>query len=353
MYREVYVRETAESVKNKIMCEIGKIRSDKLLMSRIYLITLATSLLVLAVAVRGPEQKGKIISDSEGNAILIERHSVKTSENYDLELAIKEAGEVMTKEIKLSLQAIRKDDGGMGLTEEPSREDLLDAAIDSAISEIEYSRNEKIRLPDHLSDGTAISWKALYKKDYSLMILIPAIYIALLVFVIRYSGEKKSAIDEMRRRSILRGLPRFCNQLFLMMNAGMILSDAFEHITNSYAKSSYGEDEGENSYFMKELASLRAKDPEYRKSSASIINEFAVQNDVKEMIRIAAILTENEKRGSDVIESLSRESRYLWDERKIVARESGKMIDTKMAYPLGILLILLIVITMAPAMLSM
>ena len=88
-------------------------------------------------------------------------------------------------------------------------------------------------------------------------------------------------------------------------------------------------------------------------TAASLLNEFAIKNDVKEMIRIATILTENEKRGSDVIESLSRESRYLWDERKIVARESGKMIDTKMAYPLGILLILLIVITMAPAMLSM
>ena len=88
-------------------------------------------------------------------------------------------------------------------------------------------------------------------------------------------------------------------------------------------------------------------------STASILNEFAVKNDVKELIRIATILTENEKRGSDVIESLSRESRYLWDERKTVARERGKMIDTKMSYPLGILLILLIIITMAPAMLSM
>ena len=47
------------------------------------------------------------------------------------------------------------------------------------------------------------------------------------------------------------------------------------------------------------------------------------------------------------------ESKYLWDERKIVARESGKMIDTKMSWPLGLLLILLIVITMAPALLSM
>ena len=67
---------------------------------------------------------------------------------------------------------------------------------------------------------------------------------------------------------------------------------------------------------------------------------------------ISDYIIENEKRGSDVIESLERESRYLWDERKTVARECGKSIDTKMSYPLGLLLILLIVITMAPALMN-
>ena len=91
----------------------------------------------------------------------------------------------------------------------------------------------------------------------------------------------------------------------------------------------------------------------HRKSTATLISEYAARHNVKEMVRIATILTENERRGSDVIESLSRESSYLWDDRKIVARESGKMIDMKMSWPLGMLLILLIVITMAPALMSM
>ena len=347
------MRELSESIKKRIKSEFERIRADKELMSRIYLITLATSLLVLAVVIRGPEQKGRIISDKEGNAVSIERYSTNVSENYDLEVAIKDE-EMITREINLNLHASGKDSSGLGLTEEPGREALLDAALDSVVSEIEYSRKEKIDLPGYLSDGTEISWKAIDKKDYSLLILIPAIYIALLVFVIRNADEKGSVKELKRRKSIIRGLPRFCNQLFLMMNAGMILSDAFEHITTAYASSTTDDNSDEyDNYFEKELTALRMKDPEHRKSSASIINEFAVRNDVKEMIRIATILTENEKRGSDVIESLSRESRYLWDERKIVARESGKMIDTKMAYPLGILLILLIVITMAPAMLSM
>ena len=83
------------------------------------------------------------------------------------------------------------------------------------------------------------------------------------------------------------------------------------------------------------------------------LNNYAGLHNAKEMLRISTILLENERRGSDVVESLSRESRFLWESRKIVAEEKGKSIDTKMAGPLAILLILLIVITMAPAMLAM
>ena len=147
----------------------------------------------------------------------------------------------------------------------------------------------------------------------------------------------------------MKGLPRFCNQLFLMMNAGMILSDAFAKICESYAR--YGEDG--MSIFERDLTQLRIINEGTRKSTASMISEYAARHNVKELVRIATILTENERRGSDVIESLSRESKYLWDERKIVARESGRMIDMKMSWPLAMLLILLIVITMAPALLSM
>jgi len=157
--------------------------------------------------------------------------------------------------------------------------------------------------------------------------------------------EDRTAAEE--RRSILRGLPRFCNQLYLMMNAGLILSDAFDTISAGYEESKTC------SLFEKDLTELREATEGHRISTAQVLNDYAVQHDVKEMIRITAILTENEKRGSDVVESLERESRYLWDERKTVARECGKAIDTKMSYPLGLLLIVLIVITMAPAMLNM
>ena len=337
-----------------IFDEIKKIRSDKEMMSRIYMITLGVALLILVLVLKGPEEKGQIVSDSEGNAVSIKRYTTEKSENYNLVAEIKKGSETIARDVNLSVQAVKNSRGADALSDETDGEAEMDMALDAAINEIEYSKSKTIRLPGELSDGSKVSWKAVGKRDYTVFFLIPLIYAGLIAFVIRAPKDRLKTETEKRKQSILKGLPRFCNQLFLMMNAGLILSDAFEKITDSYALRLCDDDvETTNDYFESELVRIRRDDPGHRSSTASLIHEFAVKNDVKEMIRIATILTENEKRGSDVIESLSRESRYLWDERKVIAREKGKMIDSKMSYPLGILLILLIVITMAPAMLAM
>jgi hypothetical protein len=337
-----------------IFDEIKRIKSDKEMMSRIYMITLGVALLILVLVLKGPEEKGQIISDSNGNAVSIKRYSTEKSESYRLVAEIKKGSETIARDVNLSIQAVKEGRGADVLSDETDSNTEMEMALDAAINDIEYSKSKTIRLPDELSDGSKVRWEAGDKKDYTIFFLIPFIYLALIIFVVRAPGDKLKTEIERKKQSILKGLPRFCNQLFLMMNAGLILSDAFEKITDSYAlRLDAADEEKENDYFESELVRIKHDDPSHRSSTASLIHEFAVSNDVKEMIRIATILTENEKRGSDVIESLSRESRYLWDERKVVAREKGKMIDSKMSYPLGILLILLIVITMAPAMLSM
>ena len=338
------MNELAEAVKTKY----SELRQDKKLMSGIYAVTLVTALLVLALVIKGPEESGKLIADDSGNVTGISRKNTDRTEKYDLSLSIEDGGEMIERDVTLTLRAGRKEREASAASGRDEKEASVEAGINSVISEVEYSEGSLIDLPETLPDGTAIRWSASGKKDNSMMLIIAAVYTGLIVLMIAGSGGRDRSADQMRK-SILRGLPRFCNQLFLMMNAGLILSDAFDTITGSYGMY----DEKELSMFEKEISALGEATDGHRRSTAEVINEYAVKHDVKELIRIASILTENEKRGSDVIDSLARESRYLWDERKTVARESGKMIDTRMAYPLGLLLILLIVITMAPALLGM
>ncbi len=318
---------------------------DKKLMSGIYAVTLITALLILALVVKGPEESGKLVADRDGNIIGINRRSLDRSERYDLSIEIEDENGPVIREVTLTMQPeqgansiAKKNDAG-------SREAELDAAVDNMISSIEYSREKKIRLPSELPDGTGIRWMGAERSTGPAMLIIPIMYVGLVILMTANSLKGDKTAEE-ERRSILRGLPRFCNQLYLMMNAGLILSDAFDTISAGY------EESRSCSRFEKDLTELREATEGHRISTAQVLNEYAVRHDVKEMIRIAAILTENEKRGSDVVESLERESRYLWDERKTVARECGKAIDTRMSYPLGMLLIVLIVITMAPALLN-
>ena len=321
---------------------------DKQFMSGLYALTLVTALLVLALVIKGPEESGTLIAGSDGHITGIRRNSLKHSERYDLILEISDAGETLQRDVTLNLQADSGTNSVNGLNEADSREAQLDAAIDNMISEIEYSKNKKIKLPDALPDGTAITWTGIAKGPGPYVVLIPLMYL-LLVALMAVGRVREQDDTAATRKDILRGLPRFCNQLFLMMNAGLILSDAFDTIADSYK--AYNEES--MTPFERDIAGLREATCGHRISTSQVINEYAVRQDVKELIRIAAILTENEKRGSDVVESLARESKYLWDERKIIAKEYSKSIDTRMSYPLGLLLILLIVITMAPALLNM
>ena len=327
------------------MSKFKELLKDKKLMSGIYAVTLVTALLILALVVKGPEESGKLVADRNGNIIGINRKSLDRSERYDLSLEIEDGAETFKRDVTLTLQAQSNANRGIGLNEE-DHEAEIDAAIDNMISSIEYSRKKKIKLPSALPDGTAVRWLGAARSGGPVLVIIPLMYMSLVVLMVANSmKEDKSASEE--RKSIMRGLPRFCNQLYLMMNAGLILSDAFDTISAGCGISK------NCSSFERDLAELRYATDEHRVSTAQVLNEYAVKHDVKEMIRIAAILTENEKRGSDVVESLERESRYLWEERKTVARECGKAIDTKMSYPLGLLLIVLIVITMAPALMNM
>ena len=329
---------------------IKYVMHDPAVMKRLYAVTLAAALFTLALTVKGPEEQGMLLTGDDGAVTGIKRHSVKSSERYDVTVTVGSGSDMTVKDVTIQLKSSSPDSATISsVSSEDARAAEIDAEIDRMLTEIEYSDGDTIDLPSSLADGTPVTWKARRQEDRTGLIFVPVLYLGLVLAVIKTGMDKQNDGESQARQEIMRGLPRFCNQLFLMMNAGMILSDAFEMICRSYAR--YGDEN--MSVFERELTELCNESDGHRVSTATVISEYASKHNVKELVRIATILTENERRGSDVIESLSRESQYLWDDRKIVARESGKMIDMKMSWPLGMLLILLIVITMAPALLSM
>ncbi len=334
----------------RFLDQVKRIIKEPGVLKNIYVITLLMALFILALVVRGPEQKGNLIKNENGEIKGIERYSLENSETYDVVLRIQNGNEVTEQEVTLVLKPYSDsgtDNAAMNGPEEISKAEQ-NSQIDGMITELEYSQEKELVLPTRLADGTAISWYSASPKHNPAILFIPIIYVILILLTIKSRMDEDVNREVVIRKEIMHDLPRFCNQMFLMMNAGMILNDAFEKICASYLE--IGDEE--RSWFQSEMINVYQNNCDHRKGVASVLTEFAAGYNVKELTRIATILAVNEKRGSDIVENLSQESKYLWDDRKLVARESGKAIDMKMSYPLGALLILLIVITMAPAMLN-
>lgn len=344
------IQQMAESkVVRWIREMLRRIRADPALLRQLYGITLVCALFLASFVIKSGLESGKYIVDGSGNVTGIQRRSLNSYEEYHLRVRIQGKDEVLEKEVIISKRSLKEMEESRNAGKKDRRKEVKqnrEMELGRILSDIEASVGKKIEFPSELSDGSPITWqKGDPGRSEELTILGMYCLLVGMALYSRLAPRKKKKGDD----GLLRGLPRFVNQLVMMLYAGVILSDAFDRICQSYSMIPAEA----RSDFENEMVELYRGHRDHRVSTAMLLNHFAGMHNVKEMLRISTILLENERRGSDVVESLSRESRFLWEERKIVAAEKGKAIDTKMAGPLGLLLILLIVVTMAPAILVM
>lgn len=326
---------------------IDEIKNCEELRKKLLLLSIITALFICILILKPSENNIKYIVGKSGNLLGIERIKTDKNEALQIKLSIKKDGKTSNRTVIIKKQAANKT-AQNNKTKKENKELEREAEINGIITDIELSDKRIIRFPSKLSDGSMLIWERKRKNSASYLYML-FFFVLISFLLIKASIDSKNNEQNKHREEILRALPRFTNQLLLMMNAGMILSDAFERIVKNYRAMN----ETERGFFENELIVLNEINHDHRVSTASLLNEWANATNVKELMRISTILTENERRGSNIIDNLSRESKYLWDDRKIIARENGKLIDTKMSYPMGLLLIVLIVITMAPAMMNL
>ena len=149
-----------------------------------------------------------------------------------------------------------------------------------------------------------------------------------------------------RQRSVRKQLPVFVNELVLLMGAGLVLSRAFEAAVESAG-------EGTSDYFY---SGLRRICHSIRNTNAVMHEElrnFSKESGVSEFMRISSIISDNINKGSELTEKLEREMDSLWNARRLHAEQRGRLAETKMTIPLAVFLCVLIIITVAPAMMQL
>lgn len=164
--------------------------------------------------------------------------------------------------------------------------------------------------------------------------------------ILKFEMRKKL---ELKRKELVLALPSFINQLILFLNSGMVLSEAMGSIASNYERT------GRNKVnaFAKEYCEVFVEAVNTGRSIIVVFSEYCKKSQVKELSRIGGILMDGDKRGIDLLEKLREEAKVLWEQRKQIVLENIRLADSKMSFPLALLLIALIIISAAPAMMQM
>ncbi len=203
-----------------------------------------------------------------------------------------------------------------------------------------------IVLPKNLENIGQLTWEIKSNSSQIFIILLVGILCFLMVYRGRYSTLKTDY--EAAILSVKKDMPEFINRMVLLLNAGLVLSSAFE-------KACEGKDgKGDSpSYFYMEMNNIKTEMSETQISFIAAFNNFAEKTGSKEARRIARILKDSQEKGVSPVETLEKEGTILWFYRKKEVEEAGRVAEVKMTFPLVILLLVVVLITVAPAMMDM
>ena len=226
--------------------------------------------------------------------------------------------------------------------EEELKRDMRQAA--SAVGRRENLYGDRALLPEKLSDGTVLSWKAPVNRKYLIFLLGAPIYL-IWIWIDRREKEKKRR--EEIEEQVLRALPDFTDRVVLLTGSGLIFDDALHRIAESYRVIPRG------NYFADMISEAVSDGEKTRRDLSALLSDRAAELNIREFSRITGIIEKNRKSGVDLRSELSREAELLWDARRKRAEIQGNRMEIKLSFPLALLLVVLIFITGAPAILQM
>lgn len=158
-----------------------------------------------------------------------------------------------------------------------------------------------------------------------------------------FGGTLELKDDELR--SIEKEIPNMSLQLSLYLDAGLVVSMAFDELITANR---------DNDLALYKV--LRALDKECREKNLPLINElfiFAQKIKSKSLMRFTSLVLDNKNKGNALADKLDKERSQLQNSRLNNAKAKAKEAETKLCFPLMLLLISLIIICSAPALMQM
>ena len=201
---------------------------------------------------------------------------------------------------------------------------------------------QSLVLPERSPGGAELKWSVPGKAFPTEMIAL-FLLASLAIFFSRHDSLEKRL--RRAKEDFEREIPEMNLQLTLLLNAGLVVTAAFDELIDMNRDS-------ENPLY-RALGRLRERSLESNSSFVRELYVYASKTGIREFIRFANLVMDGSERGSELAEKLERERQQEWGGRLNAAKARAKEAETKLCLPLMILLIVLVVICVAPAMMEM
>ncbi|MGE5473678.1 MAG: type II secretion system F family protein [Ignavibacteriales bacterium] len=165
--------------------------------------------------------------------------------------------------------------------------------------------------------------------------------------VLSFYLPDKELKEKIKRRHLQMQIdfPEFLNKLALLVNAGMTVSGAIEKISTDARNT--GVSEKRILYCELEKTSIEIR---LGKSEVKAYEDFAKRCRLPEITRFTSILIQNLKKGnSELVAILRLQSAECWYARKNTARILGEEAETKLLFPMMLMLLAILIIVIAPS----
>jgi len=162
----------------------------------------------------------------------------------------------------------------------------------------------------------------------------------------RFSEVEKQR--ERKRKALAEEVPMLMDQLILMMNAGLILSEALEMTAFTAERQEVDTDS-----LFSDLRFLCRRAEETKRPVTVLLHEYATETGCTELVRFSTMLLDHVDRGSaSLIQQLKMERSYAmetqWKQREGKCRE----MEVRLSGPLLLLLSVILLVTIGPVMIG-
>ncbi len=292
--------------------------------------------------------------ESGGNVYIVRPGENEKSGHLVLHAEVSDGSRIIEKKMNVTMEPYEKENGKAEKESEEDDNDLqnsreaVEMELRGVISELNSDTTaKKVKLPGSLASGEKITWEVEKKSDSNcIAILAITAVTAFCIYKKRFSPlEKQRKADQ---ESVMRQLPEFVNRLVLLLNAGLVLTSAFEKaVEESFTE------ESSDDYFYGKLREIYVMCSAANASMHVEFRKMAKESGIRELMRVSNIISDNITKGVELTGKLQAESELLWVGRKKNCEERGRLAETKLTLPLMIFLMVLIIITVAPALMGL